>query len=107
MFVILKSSISVAAIFYYTTVFIDKTIGKLKPFLKKNKNTTSMHKSVGKKRWGVETIRKSTNLDVLNTLGSRGTEHTNLPADTTGGAEEEQRKRRGGRKEEALPAHYT
>lgn len=66
-----------------------------------------MHKPVGKKEVGAETIRKSTNLDVLNALGSRGTDRTNLPADTTGGAGEEQRKRRGGRKEEALSAHYT
>lgn len=55
----------------------------------------------------METIRKSTNLDVLNALGSRGIEHANLPADTTGVAREEQRKRRGGREEEALSAHYT
>lgn len=104
LFVSLKSSISVAAIFCYT-IFIDNAIWRLKPFVKKQTNNkhnqlkpSTMHKHVQG-----ETIEKSTNLDVLNPLGSKGgTEHTNLPSHTTGTAGDKGRKRREGRKEEAL-----
>lgn len=66
------------------------------------KNIHYAQTCVGEKRQG-KTIQKSTNLDVLNPLGSKGgTEHTNLPSHTTGIAGDKGRKRREGRKEEAL-----